>query len=52
MEDAGLTNRNGHRSTAMNKSIDTETLTQWLAGGKPVTVLDIRTEEDRVWSGK
>ncbi len=35
----------------MNKSIDTETLRQWLASGKAVTVLDIRTEEDRAqWS--
>jgi glyoxylase-like metal-dependent hydrolase (beta-lactamase superfamily II)/rhodanese-related sulfurtransferase len=35
----------------MNKTIDAETLRQWLTIGRPVTVLDIRTEEDRAqWS--
>lgn len=31
----------------MSERIDTGTLRQWLAGGKRVTVLDIRTAEDR-----
>jgi rhodanese-related sulfurtransferase len=29
------------------QQVDVETLQQWLAGGRPVTVLDIRTPEDR-----
>jgi glyoxylase-like metal-dependent hydrolase (beta-lactamase superfamily II)/rhodanese-related sulfurtransferase len=51
MESAGLTNRSGPWVKVMNKPIDTETLRQWLVDGKPVTVLDIRTAEDRAqWS--
>jgi glyoxylase-like metal-dependent hydrolase (beta-lactamase superfamily II)/rhodanese-related sulfurtransferase len=35
----------------MSKPMETETLRQWLSSGRPVTVLDIRTPEDRVqWS--
>src|SRR6266436_3733304 len=31
--------------------VDVDTLREWLAAGKPVTVLDVRSEEDRVqWS--
>ncbi len=29
------------------KQVDTETLGEWLENGRPVTVLDIRTPEDR-----
>jgi len=37
--------------TAVKKSIDTRDSQKWLASGKPVTVLDIRTDEDRAqWS--
>ena len=33
------------------ESINVETLQEWLTGGRPVTVLDIRTPEDRAqWS--
>jgi glyoxylase-like metal-dependent hydrolase (beta-lactamase superfamily II) len=33
------------------ESIDVDTLQEWLTGGRPVTVLDIRTPEDRAqWS--
>jgi glyoxylase-like metal-dependent hydrolase (beta-lactamase superfamily II)/rhodanese-related sulfurtransferase len=35
----------------MHKSIDTATLRKWLSTGQPVTVLDIRADEDRSqWS--
>ena len=35
----------------MSTSIAAETLRQWLVEGKPVTVLDIRTPDDRAqWS--
>lgn len=29
------------------QQVDVETLQEWLAGNRPVTVLDIRTPEDR-----
>lgn len=35
----------------MNRQVGAETLRQWLSNGKPVTLLDIRTKEDRAqWS--
>ncbi len=45
MEDARLAHRN--RSAIVSKSITAETLREWLVAAKPVTVLDIRTGEDR-----
>jgi hypothetical protein len=31
----------------MTRQIDADTLREWLDRGQPVTVLDIRTDEDR-----
>jgi glyoxylase-like metal-dependent hydrolase (beta-lactamase superfamily II) len=44
---ARYTNGENHAGAKMTQQIETETLREWLDAQRPVTVLDIRTDEDR-----